>query len=175
MKHNFKKGDKIKCIDADYSSLNLGEIYIFDGDHSYAHDCITIVGYPYGYFKNRFVLVEEDTLESLVKKAEDIIKSGKMVSVDGFIKKPSSIEIHYKESIKISPLVSDDIKERGFSVAIRMECYSIAPVNLCEVITNIVEGVGSWTAIVNKDNVQVGCQTIPWEKIEEIIEVHNSL
>jgi hypothetical protein len=38
-----------------------------------------------------------------------------------------------------------------------------------------VQGVGEYSAVVTKKNVTVGCQTITWKKIEEIVEARTKL
>lgn len=176
--NNLKKGDKIRCIDPN-KLLVLNKIYTFNRYDTYdvcPGDLLFVEGTDESFFTERFELVgRKDTLEDLVKKACVILESGKNVIHHNRVHTPSGMEVFTKPTTNSSPIVEDDIAENGFSVAIKMTNDVIIPVNQLTIASNIVKGVGDYEAIVEKDFIKVGCQTIPWSKVEEIVELHKKL
>jgi hypothetical protein len=172
---NIKKGDKIRCINPNFA-LVADKIYTFDRYDDEDDELLFVEGTDESFFTVRFEVVDKpETMKELVNKAYDILQSGKIVTMFIDTYTPESIEIFTKPTNRSSALVTDDIKRNGFSVALRMTNDLVIPVNQLTIVSNIVKDVGDYEAIVEKDFIKVGCQFIPWSKVEEIVELHKKL
>lgn len=77
---------------------------------------------------------------------------------------------------KISGLVQEVLINQDWCVAIINNKIHTIPISLVSVIETItVKDVGDYEAIVHKDRIQVGCQTITKEKFQEIVNAFNKL
>lgn len=134
------------------------------------------------YAENFFELVK-DAKESEIEKAYTHAKSliGKKIVCDDGPSKYTVSGVIFRQdktdNVGLGHTCEKFLRDNGWVVGVRFNNmnYPVQLVN--EVPSNIsVELInGSYTAVVSKGSVKVGCQTFPIEKIQEIIEAHNKL
>lgn len=181
-------GDKIKCIGKDIE-LTVGKIYTVIPSNQYWDKDDTVVmvlsdkGNPNPYYKRDFVLVDvppEITLSTIkeeIAKAKSLIGKKMKTQASGNVKITSyQVYLDEKEAYNSSITVCDEFEKSGFVVALRGSGCSI-PLNSAEIVSDKVTIflTEDFDAEISKKGVQVGCQFIPLEKIEEIQKVINEL
>jgi hypothetical protein len=70
--------------------------------------------------------------------------------------------------------ITREVKEFGYSIVLEND-DGFAPFSEIEEISNKVVLNDEYSAIIENDVVKVGCQTIPIDKVEEILKTHKKL
>jgi hypothetical protein len=175
MKHKFKAGDKVKfvCTKNEVNgSLTVGKVYVvvnvnYDGSPNIKNDR----GVVSSYMDYRFELANP-SIEDLIEKAKNLI--GKTVrdtnSGDIFVPDAWGIANKYSD-LKIAKNI------KGEDVVLYVENDD----NICEVgenleiVNNVITLTDDYNATIEKDVVNVGCQSIPIEKVRELLKIWESL
>jgi hypothetical protein len=168
----FKVGDKVKCVDTgDIKLLNFGEIYTV---HEVGNPFIYFSAGGAGFYPKRFELViDENDLGAQCEKAYTLI--GKNVKRGNTTYKITHVFI-IKKGQSSSALVNEWLETHDFCVAVGNGTQKLPVMLVDEMPPSIrVENVGDYDAEVYVDKIVVGCQTIPWDKVEEIITKHSEL
>ncbi len=173
MKYTFKAGDKVKCIDP-IGFLIKNKIYtvrVNDAGFLFLEESNSP---SHHYASNRFRL-EEQTLEEQIKVAKDLI--GKTVKFGKRNVKVDNVVVFIKgvNDKRSSDLINEVLEKKDWCVGL---CFGIETIPLKDavIISNIlIENVGDYKATVYKDYVQVGCQKIDKDKVEEIVNAFKAL
>lgn len=183
-----KPGDKVRCIERD-TLLDVGKEYTLV-KVPYAHtvnDNKPIVaidhgaGYGvYSYYASLFVLVAAkdkfENLKVLVALAESLLKTTVTTKARPLQVTKYEIFLDRGKAKMSSNSVLEEFDRSGFCVAVQgnqrsvpVQEVNIKPKELTTKLTN------DYDAVVTKDSVQVGCQTISREKILELVKLMDSL
>lgn len=177
MKHEFKVGSKVRCVNAEEGSsiVNDGIYTIRESPpHSEKYVHLEEVNKNYNYCPSRFVSYIP-TLEDSVKKAKDFV--GKSVTWAENSYTVNSIEIYFKDMNNDGAcvLVKDHLKDNDYCVAIKSGPHTI-PVDLVTALHSIeINNVCEYDTIVFRNHVEVGCQKISKAKVEEIMKAFEKL
>lgn len=185
MKSKFKVGDKVKCINSPFRQLTIGEIYTIKQIKNISNETLyveEIPEYENGFYSHRFELVESapivHTLNDLVNKAKDLVDKKVTDSKDGKKFSPDNIKVYLLEKdVKLSSgRAQDSFKRNGFAICLNgggitipVEDLDLAP----EVVT--IKLTKDYDAKIYADRVEVGCQTIPLDKLKELLKLAETL
>lgn len=172
--NQFKKGDKLRSLES-YQGLTKGKIYTFDR-YNYSYNIVVVEEIPnVGWYSSRFELVE-DTLEQQVSEAYELI--GKRIKGSNFEWVVDRVMVIKRDDSYKSLSVSRYFNQANedFCVCVQHD-NSTAPYKFVEVVPEsiMIDKVGEYSAKVEKCFITVGCQKIPWSKVEEIVEAHKTL
>jgi hypothetical protein len=132
------------------------------------------------YVKQAFYeehIKEKFTMLELMAKAEGLIgktvlgsKFNRTFAVEGI----RMLNSKFGVPTWLAPADNDYLKKHGFLIIV--ECAAdYANVATCEVIDNIINLNGEYDAVIEGKFVKVGCQTIPIEKVQEILDTYKKL
>jgi hypothetical protein len=180
----FKIGDNAECVNIDtfgYEYISLKSVYkIVDLEGNY----ILIknnMGNTIWYQSQCFKLKEE---EKTMNIQEQIINAQKYLGKSNLRKKdgqalsfaPASIEIIFNKSALTSFGVDDYLSKNDFCITLRngSSCYPVEWVSLppAEVIVALN---ASYSAIVTKETIKVGCQVFPIDILDKLVAAQKEL
>ncbi len=172
----FKKGDFVipTCdrvaegyftLDQEYEVLEVNDgntIYLRDDD-----------GDRNNWENEEFILVDKTNTGS-VNSAEQyvgkvVVYNRKKLTVDGWCKITPAIL--YNDTPQE---IFDIVEASGFCFCL---CSNdvIFPVSKTKIVDNRVVLTDDYTALIGKDVINVGCQTIPFQKVLDIVAAHEEL
>lgn len=167
-----KTGDKIECVGPIHgcNGLTIGKIYTVDsvgssdGDPCFINDR----GDSSRYCAFRFKVVT-NTLQDQIDKAISLI--GKTVEHDyvTFTVTDWGIGNRFSDFSKITNNLVD-----GVCVYVENDT-EIAPLCELKIVDNLIKLTDDYNATIEGNVVKVGCQTIPIEKVEQILELYKKL
>jgi hypothetical protein len=101
---------------------------------------------------------------------------GKTVLFEGKKFKISSVSVWSKFYPTSDKGIQKVIKEHGYCVMVEDEDQDIAvPFAEVSLDGNVIKLSDEYDAVIDGDNVIVGCQTIPIAKVQEILDLHKKL
>jgi hypothetical protein len=179
---NMKAGDKVKCIEYD-AKLVVGGIYtlcevppkhLIDQTPGKTLVAIDHGSEVYSYWSSSFELVHEktelDTIKELSLLAESFVGKevtsghGKNWKVDSY-----KVFVVEESAIKSSATVYGHFNTHGYCVAVTGAGRSVPVEQVTLVPTSkTIQLTDDYEAVISKDHVIVGCQTINRAKILEL-------
>jgi len=159
-----KIGDKIR-----YSGDPEGRILTIirideDGDPIYRDED----GYENNDYAYMFEVVSSYSFDyALSMVGKNVIYQGKPFMVEAV----TVFNKYYPSAIKT---VQKEVKELGYSIVLEND-DGFAPLSEVEEISNTVVLNDEYTAVIDGETVKVGCQTIPIQKVEEILKTFKKL
>lgn len=185
MESKYKAGDKVRCIDDGlyHSQLTIGKIYtiVEVRTEGYSIPILRIIndsGEENGYYETRFEPeVVKPTIDDLVTLGKSLIgKTCKYIYGGNAVPEKIVVFLDEEDAGNSSFVVKEEFEKSGFCVAIKYGGNAV-PVQTLTLIKDVetIKLTDDYDAIVYKDRVEVGCQTIPRAKLEELMKVMNSL
>lgn len=179
----YKVGDKVRCIS------NNGGVYKY-----------VTVGSEYTVMKILYVLqrieVENDIgvvgdydpecFELMTPDIHDQIQMAKNLKIGTLIARSDSVGTVRGKVSKVSVVIDRTecgssaceqyFDKHGFCVKVKFDAYAV-PITMITVLPQVKELKlnDSYTAVIHKDRVEVGCQTFPIEQVEEILKLSKEL
>ncbi len=184
MKCKFNVGDKIRCINSPSHKLVKGNTYTVeriedpdDGDIAMIY-CEEFDNQD-GFYASRFEAVTTDlSIAVLIDKAKELRNKTCIDTKDGSKFFPDKIKIYVlEEEVKVSSgRARASFERNGFVVCLNGGGITL-PVEELELspVTITVKLTEDYDAQVYKDKVVVGCQTIPLDKLKELLKLAESL
>jgi hypothetical protein len=168
-----KADDKIKCIGPirGCNGLTLGKIYdVWAVCPTYGHLYIlNDDGRRAWYSVELFKVFDDNTLQKQIDKAISMI--GKCVKYGDYYFTPDSWGVGNKYTS--NPKMLDNLVD-GVFVYVESD-EEIAPLCAVSVVDNLIKLTNKYNAIIDGDVVKVGCENIPIEKVEQILELYKKL
>jgi len=169
MKNKFKIGDKVKfiCTKNEVSnSLTIGKIYEvlgveYDGSPRIKNDRGNVSTYMHYRFE------EVDDLFDDIEKARNLVGKMIMCSKSGTIFSPTAYGVgnQYTDHIYLS---------EGNAVYLEDD-DTIVLLSECEEVSNVVKLNDEYHATIEGNIVKVGCQSIPIDKVKQILSIWENL
>jgi hypothetical protein len=164
-----KIGDKIKCVNQGYQSLKNGNIYEVLSFDDEMVSVININGNKELFYRSRFVEVDTNSIEWQIENAKSLV--GKLVEYDGNVFSVTHWGVGNENTG--DTVVNCNLVD-GYCVYVENRFYT-APVDKLTVIENQITLNENYSAMIEGNNVIVGCQTIPIDKVKEIIALHEKI
>jgi len=180
----YKKDDEVRCIDHTCEpDIVYGNIYKVLSDSPDTSDTFYVPSSTNGgrvcYFKSRFEPVNKSmSLGEQVELAQSFI--GKRLREKGKNQRMNCDEVQVclikDQVLKRSNICYEYFEKHGFCVAI-LSGSSSQPVVNFELWPEYetIELTKDYSAVVTKDEIVVGCQTIPMDKVREILKIADNL
>jgi hypothetical protein len=182
----FKAGDKVKrkTYDMDYwwndicEDANVKPDHVFTVSEFVSMHQLYLEGFKSNFDSFRFELVSSPTdMESEYQRALKLVDKKIVVGRD----KHTVQNVLFRRGNDRDDLMSFEtlqhLNQHGWVVSVVFDGRRNLPVSMVKEVPSdlSVELNGSYTAVISKDGVKVGCQTFPIEKIQEIIDTYNKL
>lgn len=190
MQPKFKKGDLVKCITGKAPFLVEGEIYeVVESYHHDGDDMVYLNGQLYAFYANRFELsehrmtLEEQAIQGLqwIRKKTplwDVDMNGeKTLNGVGKINQCEDSRILLVESRADcqTGICLEFFRKYGAHVAMSGDGFKVPIPLLFELPQQLETKLNDYDVVVSLDNLKVGCQTISWEKFDEINALREKL
>lgn len=177
MSTTFKVGDKVKVVNPG-GYLHRGDIHTISMVSEWYVYSDTFTG---GYYHSRFALVDEvhtkigaKELQVKIDKAKSLI--GKKVVFKTCRGVATSWELFFNKEENTSMGVNERIEKDGYCVAVRYASTLLSPVDdMEEDVSKVFVLNKDYNAVVTKESIKVGCQTIDPKVILEMAEYIKTL
>lgn len=172
MNTKIKKGDIITPLCSNWTYLTKGKEYtVIDIDYDTGHmSIIDDDGDDAAYLPEDFRIVYQNPNDfefALTLVGESFKIDGKTVNV-------KAVSVWNKYYPSNNPTINKIVKDFGYCVVLDdgNDVYALTQYNA---IDNKVQISDDYTAVIEGDDVVVGCQTISIDKVKEILEIHKQL
>lgn len=162
-----KIGDRVKYIEESCGCFTNGKTYIIVGfDSSGDPEMYNDNGDFDCYFMNSFELYGSGSFN------DAIALIGKKVQYKG---KPFQVEaftVYNKYYGSTNATIKSEVKEYGYSIVLEND-DDFAPLSEVTEIPMVIDLTDDYHAVIKGDNVIVGCQTIPIQKVRDILDLYS--
>jgi hypothetical protein len=162
-----KIGDKIKYVDESCDSFTHGKIYTITGFDSCGDpEMYNDNAVPDCYYTDSF-----ECITASLSFSDAIALIGTKVQ---YKDKPFLVEavtVFNKYYGSTNATIKSEVKEHGYSIVLEND-DDFAPLSEVEVIPMVIDLTDDYNAVIDGDNVVVGCQTIPIQKVRDILDLY---
>jgi hypothetical protein len=174
MENTFKVGNDVRFCKETHGAIHLtvGKTYqVLDveGDFIYV---INELGNKASYACRRFELAD-NSIEGQIQMAKSFV--GKAIN------DKRNNRVYVPDSIGLATIYTENgflknsaIENDGYAVYVENRDY-VTLIGDVELLTNVIKLTDDYNATINKDSIEVGCQTIPIEKVKELLEKWEAL
>jgi len=172
MKTKFKVGDMVICnneeVIGDYSIEPVPHKVIEVDDD----ETIKVDGY-YDWFNEYDWDLATNSEHGTVQYAESLVGTTVKFNRTRYMVEDWT-RITKGQTKGVAKVISDIVNKHGFCFC-AVSGETLIPVSKIKTTSPRIVLNNEYSGVVRKDDVVVGCQTIPYEKILEIVKIHNEL